>query len=702
MNTWVKKLACGFLTVLILGTALFPSLALAQPNNGNGVPTSDQTQVATPTSNGYAQSQSGLPICVFNNYTEGTFEGCFVRLFYYAVLYPSAWIAGIAGQVFDYFIAYTLSSESYASGGFVEKGWKVLRDIANASFIFVLLYIAITFVLNSKTQGVLKLLTRVVLIAVVINFSLFFTRIIIDAGNIIARVFYEKIVVENDDLGSVNNYTTLSAGIMGYVKPQKILSNEIFSQNTLGLQNNTTNALGTIDAGTAASGEQIGSGFLILIILIAAGINLALAWIFFSVSIFFIGRTVGLWIMMIMSPIAFASVSIPILGSKMKRFGFNEWLKETAELSFMAVIFMFFLFLTIMFLDIAFDTAFNLGEGSTMQKIMAVIVPFGAVMFLLTIAKKQAKSMSGDFGDMVGKGLKYAVTGALGAAGLGLGVAAFAGRQTIGRAGIALANRAGTNTMAGRMAKRTGKYLSTSSFDARNVNIPKPIGSALKSGLSYATDGNVKDLNFGSGTTRGGIVDRRQAYVDRKIKDAKNLAPDEGTSVTVKDKQGKEVKTSVAEAKRNFERKKYEVQNDPANDYGNKKKEQEKQKKEFEKQEKLWKDAKKQKEEGVIDDAELKRVTDAYKKAKEDKEKADKDMKDVESKWKDEEHLSKEAESALGDKKSEHFRNYSDSIDSFDPRVRAGYASDSVEDLAYQQDKKNEANDKKNEKKDDK
>ncbi len=727
MNTWAKKLVCGFLTVLILGTVSLPLNYVLAQGTGTGEGTvllEEDPQTATPTGSGYAQSQSGLPICVFSNVDLGTFEGCFVRLFYYAILYPSAWIAGIAGQVFDYFIAYTLSSESYQSGGFVEKGWKVIRDIANASFIFVLLYIAITFVLNVKTQGAPKLLVRVILIAIVINFSLFFTRIIIDAGNIIARVFYEKIIVENDDLGAENNYTTLSAGIMGYVKPQKILSNEVFSQNTLGVQSNTTNALNDVDSGSTT--EQIGSGFLILIILIASAINIALAWIFFSVSIFFIGRTLGLWIMMIMSPIAFASVSIPVLGSKLKQFGFNEWLQETAKLSFMAVIFMFFLFLTIMFLDIAFETVFDLNEGSTMQKIMAVIVPFGAVMFLLVTSKNQAKSMSGDFGKVVGEGIKYAVTGALGAAGLGLGLAAVGtgvlGRQIGGRLGKNMADSANTRNWRGRAQKKFGNYMSKSSWDARNIKVPKPIGKLAglgRSGLSYATDkavdaGDFNLTNLGTGSSKN-YSQLREDRIKKIVAESKEFGVDENASLTTSqtsythvDASGRRstrtinpTNISLSQAEAQVEERQRILDNEIErvhrdNDYESKKqelddkqkeheKEIEKQKKDLDSKEKTYKEmvAEKQSGNGSITDADIARVRgerDRQKlthdteiaRTKDDLDTAKRDVERVEVLYRDKENELAQAKAtaaaasrAFSNENAQVLNNYADSVDSW-------------------------------------
>lgn len=714
MNNQWKKLVVVFITVLTFGSALFPVSSFAQGQTPAETPQQDEFEQ---TGSGYQSSDSNLPACSILPGSTGTYEGCFVRLFYYALLYPSAWIAGIAGQIFDYFIAYTLNSDSYSSGGFVEQGWRVVRDIANASFIFILLYTAIIFIVKQDSPSMTRTLTRVILIAIVINFSLFMTRAIIDAGNILGRVFYEKTIISNDDLGDQNKYKTISAGLIEKVAPQKLLTADVFDKKYTTISagdNSVSNTFGDGETTTA------GNGFLFLIILIASAVNIAIAWIFVSVSIFLVARTLGLWIMMIMSPVAFATVSIPFVN--IKGWGFSEWLKKTVSLSFMVVVFMFFLYLTVMFMEIGLKTAFNInsngGQLSTIQWIMSVVVPLMAIIFLLNIAKSQAKNMAGEFGDLVGKALKVGTIMALGGAGLAMGGAAILGRQTAGRLGNFAANKAGTKTWAGRNAKRAGKYLSTASFDTRNMKIPKPIGNALQSGLSYATDGYVKpgDINFGKGTDKGGYMTRRQAFVDRKMKDAEALAPDKDTKVggsyTHKDENGVETvrraNMSESEAKLALDRKKYQVINDPANGYEEKKEELERLEKKLEEQEKAYKELLERKKAGdpavsqyMIDTT--RDYVDLAKNGGIDPHtgqtvvgvKNQKDIiKAVEAQWKNEENALKSVQKELGEKLAEHYRSYSKAVNSFDPRYRAKDASGAVEKKAYDQDKKNEQKEK--------
>lgn len=585
-----KKLVVTFLTIFIAGSVFLPSISFAQtgPTATTTQPVNPTNQVLTQTGSGFTESLPNLPICSVIGEGEGTFEGCFVRLFYYAILYPSAWIASIAGQVFDYFVAYTLNSESYHSGGFIESGWRIVRDIVNASFIFILLYVAIRFIVNAKDASVVRIVTRVIIIAIVINFSLFMTRAIIDAGNILARVFYEKIVVENDIGAETTHYTTLSAGLIGKVNPQKLLSADTFRirHEATGIdssiQQNTLGTLNNVDNEALGNGFQVGAGFMILIILLASAVNIALAWVFFSVSLSLVGRTLGLWIMMIMSPVAFASWSIPFL--KIKDYGFEDWLNRTIKLSFMAVLFMFFLYLTIMFLDVANSTILNIAfeseNMSTVHLIMAVIVPCVAVLYLLKIAQNQAKSMSGEFGSMVGTVLKRGTMAALGVGGFALGTAAgvgaVAGRQVLGRAGAGLARNANTSTAVGRAQRRLGNRMSRATYDARNVTIPQPVTRTLRSGLSYATGGAVGagDLRLTQMNTLTGRPDsrgytqRREDRVRRRVDGARELLANEQTQLSVqqiiRNPNGTVTsvprRVSVEDAQRDYNRQRAEIE----------------------------------------------------------------------------------------------------------------------------------------------
>ncbi|TSC68474.1 MAG: Uncharacterized protein G01um101456_629 [Parcubacteria group bacterium Gr01-1014_56] len=101
-------------------------------------------------------------------------------------------IAYVASYFFNFAVYLSLSSTAYAMN-FVTSGWEMTRDLANMAFIFILIYIAVNIMLLAETSDTMKTLVRVIAIALVINFSFFFVRVVIDGGNILAIQFYNGI-----------------------------------------------------------------------------------------------------------------------------------------------------------------------------------------------------------------------------------------------------------------------------------------------------------------------------------------------------------------------------------------------------------------------------------------------------------------------------------------------------------------------------
>src|SRR3989338_10586306 len=80
------------------------------------------------------------------------------------------------------------------------------------------------------------------------------------------------------------------------------------------------------------------------------------------------------------------------------------------------------------------------GLSGTFQAIMEITIPFIMLIVMLTTAKKLAVSYSGKIGEGLIKMAKVAGGVALGAAGgMALGATGMLARQTIGRAGSAMA-----------------------------------------------------------------------------------------------------------------------------------------------------------------------------------------------------------------------------------------------------------------------
>ena len=78
---------------------------------------------------------------------KGTFMGCIALIVYHLFFRLAAFFAYLTGNIFDFFLGFSISSDAYSSS-FVTAGWETVRDIANIFFIVLLIYVAIGSVFN--------------------------------------------------------------------------------------------------------------------------------------------------------------------------------------------------------------------------------------------------------------------------------------------------------------------------------------------------------------------------------------------------------------------------------------------------------------------------------------------------------------------------------------------------------------------------
>lgn len=443
--------------------------------------------------------------------SPSTWGGCFVVLFYNLVYKLSALIVTGAGWVMDVLINFSISSFFYRNSSFITSGWTIVRDIANLLFIFALLKAGIETIINGGTAKVKSTIITVVLVALAVNFSLFFTRVIVDFGNVTARIFYSHISVQgHTSAGLIDssitgiNQVNISEGLTQGLNLQKI-----FSRDTVNLL--------TLNGGLSAT-----AAFFILVLGVA--VNLVAAWAFFFCAFLMIGRIVGLWIAMIFSPLALISKMIKI--DKMKDFTFGNWLSNLTSLAFMPTIFLFFVYIIMLFIQSRFldgllltggTTNVSMFSGEFLKVIIGIILQFAIIITMINRARKLATDLSGDFGKGMASIANMAGGLVIGAA---TGGVAMLGKQTIGRGAMMasqsekLKERAAKGGATGWIARQqlaTVNNLKDRTFDARN-------GKVMGYGLKDAFEGaKIKE------PAKGGFQTLRNTAMKNKQELAKTL-----------------------------------------------------------------------------------------------------------------------------------------------------------------------------------
>lgn len=431
-------------------------------------------------------STTDLSKLVCFSFTTGiSVGGCAAQAIYYIIYIPTSWLLYGAGFIFD--TAITLSiDKSFIVKPFIAELWTVIRNFSNMIFIFILLYTGVSTMLGMGNWR--KTVINVLIIALLINFSLFFTKVVIDAGNVLAVGVYSSMGAEKDRQtteGGTLKERNISAALVRGFNPQSFIGAEPFDK--------------PLDA--------------IVVFFIAATVSVFTAYIFFKAAMLFVGRLLAFWYLMIISPFAFTSIVLP------KGNMFSSWTDDLLNQAFVAPVFLFFIYIIMKIISTnvlaGMLNASNAGVGDFFFNKLIVPIIFAAmIIFALQKALKVAEKMGGDFGAMASKFVGSAVgsvaTVAVGAA---TGGAAMALRGTVGAAASSLAEGEALRGMAtssrtgmigsaqrflGRQALSSAESVSNATFDVRNVGAvakgAKAVGVEMKGGkLGYVKEREAWD-----------------------------------------------------------------------------------------------------------------------------------------------------------------------------------------------------------------
>ncbi|MBI2674012.1 MAG: hypothetical protein HYX23_01895 [Candidatus Zambryskibacteria bacterium] len=378
------------------------------------------------------------PTYSFSDFKEELAKGLsFTRIFDFladAFLAPLGWLAililqiaslftYLGGIILNFIVQTTVvdMAKNLKDMDAINIAWKTIRDVANMGFIFILLYAAIQTILGigSDTK---KLIVNIVVVAILINFSLFFTKVVIDASNVLAITFYDAIA------------------------PDALTSNV-----SLGLSNSLMEPLKITSLWRITSPSDLFAGKKLIIVgVMGTIVSLVAAFVFFAVAIMFAIRFVVLIFVMILSPLAFMGYILPQL-KKHK----DEWVQALLGQAFFAPIYFMLTWIVIVVSRGLFASAGFTGAGSTASMAqnftgiagadgnftpppagsLALLMNFIIMIVFLIASLVIAKQWANKAGHGV-PGLTKWATGLAG--GATLGMAGRLGRGTIGRASQAV------------------------------------------------------------------------------------------------------------------------------------------------------------------------------------------------------------------------------------------------------------------------
>lgn len=372
-----------------------------------------------------------------------------------------AFFAGIGGFLLDGAINILVigMSELLVNSGVgvvINDIWGIIRDFGNLIFIFGFIYIGIRTILQPESADTKRFLAQLIIAALLINFSLFFTKVVIDVANVFAVEVHS--LLQNDGEGSIAITLTKRAGLDSLYNP---------AQGTALAQ-----------ATTGGSIAFFVMGFMFLLVA---------AFVFAAGAVMLIIRFVALVFIMIFSPLMFAALVFPETAKHAKKLA-----SLLISYAFFAPIFLFLIYVSLNVLEATMST--SLGGGSFAEGVLpntsyAVTLQFILAIMFLIFSLKSAQSLSLVGGNQMVKAGKWARGhGQRLMGGATLGLAARTGRNTVGYVGHTvteskwarnLATRGGAAGFLGRQSLSRGKQLSEASFDPRRVG---GLGKALDIG----------------------------------------------------------------------------------------------------------------------------------------------------------------------------------------------------------------------------
>ena len=192
----------------------------------------------------------------------------------------------------------------------IVKAWVIVRDLSNMFFVLILLIIAFATILRVENYSIKKLLPKVLLMAILVNFSRTICGVIIDFAQVIMLTFINAVHMGGG--GSIIN--------------------------TLGVDKYITTAK-SVDAG------QQGINFWSAVVgLILSCVFLLIAGtVLITLLTVLVTRMVMIWIYIVLSPLAFVLSAFP-QGQKYS----NQWWEEFSKNVVSGPLLAFFLWLAVM------------------------------------------------------------------------------------------------------------------------------------------------------------------------------------------------------------------------------------------------------------------------------------------------------------------------------------------------------------------
>lgn len=352
----------------------------------------------------------------------------------------------------------------FATADAVNRGWVIVRDLTNMFFILVMLIIAFGTILGVEEYSYKRMLPRLLIMAVVINFSKVVCGLLIDFSQVVMLTF-------------VNGFSAIAGG--NFVRMFQV-----------------SGAWNVVAANAGQAAEANFTWSTVGALVLGGVLMMTAAVAVFIMTLMLVGRIVMLWLLIVMSPLAFFLSAFP-KGKAAEMYG--KWWGMFGNYVVIGPFIAFFLWLSLAVAgsgDIA-NTMQIVNEGSTAGTSLFVSELGGRQQFysfVIAIALLMGgMSMSAQFGVMGGSMMS--------------GAASYIQNKGIGAV-------KGTGRLIGRGARLTDSWVAkqTGGVSVGNVlAIPRRLGEGTEARIKGNYEAARKDAL--AGLREGGVKGRLQGFI---------------------------------------------------------------------------------------------------------------------------------------------------------------------------------------------
>ncbi len=277
----------------------------------------------------------------------------------------------------------------------IYSGWETVRNLCDIFFIVALIIIAMATLFRVESYKARHLLVQLIIAALLINFSLVIGQAILALADTVQAQFLPSNGAAVQNLGK-QLMTTNNSAIMAFLKSQQVNANASAVNSSFG-------------------------GFIASIFWLA--MSLGSFAVFCAIAVFLVIRIVALWLLLMISPVAYAAGVLPSTSHYRE-----EWWKNFLKYAFFTPIMAFFLNMTAIMatnatvnkqLQITAQNASIFGQ----QGFANLVVTLGSNILLIVflIASLKVATQAGIYGaeGITGAAKKYGVFGTFAVAGGG-------------------------------------------------------------------------------------------------------------------------------------------------------------------------------------------------------------------------------------------------------------------------------------------